>query len=164
MKEPINFIVVYSYKKVSYFLSNKNKVLDLSQSNLVREIPFPGCSSKHVGKTDHYLNKRLPKHSTRLKFSSVAHLHCKHAQHLVSLNQIFDHLPDMSSNIRNLVFNNFKIIYIKFNSPELNIGLKASKEHKLFPNSHCLFSTFNSHIPFPFYSIALPKSVYSYVN
>ena len=155
LKEPINF-VVYSNKNVSYFLSNKDKYPDLSQRNLVYEISCPGCGSKYIGNTDLCLSKRRTEHSTQLKFRSVAEhfLRCEHTQHLVNLNQIFDRLHDTSSvsnncNIRNLVFNNFKIIhsckyyssnvllllealYTKFNSSELNVRHKVSKELTLF--------------------------------
>ena len=119
--------------------------------------PKSGCGSKYIGKTVRCLNERLTEHSTQLKFSSVAQhfLHCEHAYHLVILNQIFDRLHDTSSvtnisfNIRDLIFNNFKVIhsrkyyspivllflealYIKFNSPELNDRLEARKEFTLF--------------------------------
>ena len=74
-------------------------------------------------------------------------LHCEHAQY-DWLND-FSFFSNSSSSIKNLIFNNYKIIYsnnsittnklliiealnIKFNKPELNSGVKATKELSLF--------------------------------
>ena len=42
LHNPIKFIIVYDTKKVSYFCSNKDKVPELSGSNVVYEITCPG--------------------------------------------------------------------------------------------------------------------------
>ena len=39
----VNFIVLYDNKKLSYFSSNKDKVLNLYKSKVVCEINCPGC-------------------------------------------------------------------------------------------------------------------------
>ena len=49
---PVNFIVIYDPKKFSYFLSNKDKILNLSKSNEVYEMKCPGCSATYIGKTE----------------------------------------------------------------------------------------------------------------
>ena len=46
LKEPINFIVIYNTKKISYFLSNKDKIPDLSRTNVFYQVFCPGCSHK----------------------------------------------------------------------------------------------------------------------
>jgi hypothetical protein len=38
---PVNFIVIYDNKKFSYFLSNKDKIPNLSKSNVVYEVTCP---------------------------------------------------------------------------------------------------------------------------
>ena len=111
----------------------------------------------YVGKTDRCIYKRLTEHSTQLYTSAMAqHLtECKHAQFLANLQGQYDRLNNLpsfsnsSNSIKNLIFNNSKILYsskstntnkllliealhIKFNKPEINSGLKASKEFTLF--------------------------------
>ena len=48
LKQPINFIVIYNTKKISYFVSNKDSVPNLSRSNLVYQFTCPGCNSKYT--------------------------------------------------------------------------------------------------------------------
>ena len=62
VKQPINFIVIYNTKKISYFVSNKDSVPNLSRSSLVYQFTCPGCNSKYVGKTDRCLSTRLTEH------------------------------------------------------------------------------------------------------
>ena len=52
LKQPINFIVIYNTKKISYFVSNKDSVPNLSRSNIVYQFTCPGSNSKYIGKTD----------------------------------------------------------------------------------------------------------------
>ena len=98
---------------------------------------------------------RLKEHATQLTSSAIGkHISdCGHAQYLASLENQFSLLNDIplpSDNvptpIENLVFNNFRILHytsynilaflenllIKYNHPQLNTGLKASKELQLF--------------------------------
>ena len=60
----VNFIVIYDTKKFSYFLSNKDKIPNLSKSNaaLVYEVKCPGCSATYIGKSERCLQSRLSKH------------------------------------------------------------------------------------------------------
>ena len=156
LKDPVDFVVIYNTKKISYFLPNKDKIPNLSKSDVVYEISCPGCGSKYIGKTQRCLETRLNEHGTRINKSVVAdHFHnCEHAQHIIGLNNMFDSLSNKttvshSTQVKNLVLNNFKILhscksynsnillllealYIKFYCPNLNSGLKASKELSLF--------------------------------
>ena len=59
---PVNFIVIYDTKKFSYFLSNKDKIPNLSKSNVVYEVKCPGCSATYIGKTERFLQSRLSEH------------------------------------------------------------------------------------------------------
>ena len=146
LQNPIKFIIIYDIKKVSYFCPNKDKVQELSGSKT------------YVGKTDRCVYKRLTERSTQLNTSAVAqHLtECEHAQFLANLQGQYDRLNNLpsfsnsSNSIKNLIFNNYKILYsskstntnklllieealhLKFNKPEMNSGLKASKELTLF--------------------------------
>ena len=156
LKIPVNFIVIYNTKKVSYFISNKDRIPDLSRSNLVYQITCPGSNHRYIGKTKLYLEKRLSEHSTDLDSVVANHfLNCQHVEYLANLNILYDNLNNRSpcknsSVIKNLITDNFKILsssnsltnnqlltlealYIKFNRSELNSGLKASKELTLFP-------------------------------
>ena len=48
--KPVKFIVIYQTKKVSYFLSKKNKIPDLERNDLVYEFSCPGCSATYMAK------------------------------------------------------------------------------------------------------------------
>lgn len=155
----VNFIVIYNTKKFSYFLSNKDKIPNLSKCCVVYEVTCPGCSETYIGKTERCLMTRLSEHTNPAKSAVGQHFHnCENLQHIVSLHFAFDRLYnnltltdlDVSTFISNLVINNSRILhttnsrtssnfllllealYIKYHSPSLNSGLKASKELKLF--------------------------------
>ena len=108
--------------------------------------------------TKRCLSVRLKEHATQLTSSAVGkHISdCGHAQYLASLQKqycLLNDIPLPSDNvptpIENLVFSNFLILHvtrstsynilafletllIKYNHPQLNTGLKASKELQLF--------------------------------
>ena len=157
LTHPVKFIVIYDTKKISYFISNKDKIPDFSRSNLVYQITCPGCNKSYIGKTDRCLHKCLSKHATQHTTSAVAQhlLECEHAQFITNFCHQCDILnnlscsSDLTSCMKNLIFNNYKILYSnkssntnqlliietlhnKFIKPELNSGLKASKELSLF--------------------------------
>ena len=154
---PVNFIVIYDTKKCSYFLSNKDKIPNLSKSNVVYEVKCPGCSATYIGKTERCLQSRLSEHINPTKSAIGQHFHnCQHLQYIVNLHFAFDKLynptdeyNNISAFIANLIIDNSRIlhttnsrtpnfllfleaIYIKYHSPSLNTGLKASKELNLF--------------------------------
>ena len=110
--------------------------------------------NKTFGKTERCLQTRLNEHFTQLHTSAVAQhfLNCSSAQHIADLNAHHDNLNTSfhePANPTNLIFSNCKIIHscksknpkqllileallIKQNKPEINSGLKASKELSLF--------------------------------
>ena len=151
---PVKFIVTYQTKKVSYFLSKKDKIPDSERNNLVYEFSCPGCSATYIGKTVRSLRTRLSEHA-KLNTSAVSeHLTtCEHARHIADLHNLYDNVndlnPDKPFNDYELITNNTKILqslqhtnsnillflealHIKFKRPALNNGLKASKELMLF--------------------------------
>ena len=152
-------------KKPAFFVSNKDKIPDLSRNNVIYEITCPGCNNKYIGKTERCLQTRLSEHSYNINTSAVAQhlLNCPHAHYLANLNSLFDNLnnssPPSQSYLNNFIFNKFKIIHsCKFNSsnlllisetlliklkPKMNSGLKDSKELSLFVWSN--ISIFLSH-------------------
>ena len=158
LTKPVKFIITYDTKRISFFVSNKDKLPPLSRSNLVYEVLCPGCGKSYIGMTKRCLSVRLKEHATQINNSAIGkHFSdCEHAQYLANLQNQFSLLNDIplpSSNvpsaIENLVFNNFRILHltkstnynilafletllIKYNSPQLNTGLKASKELQLF--------------------------------
>ena len=142
LTKPVKFIVIYQTKKVSYFLSKKDKMLSC-----------PSCSATYIGKTIRNLRKRLTEHA-RLNTSAVSeHLTtCENARHIADLHNLYDNVnglnPDKPFNDYELITNNTKILpslqhtnsnillfleaLYKFKRPALNNGLKASKELMLF--------------------------------
>ena len=97
LNKTVKFIVVYQTKKVSYFLSNKDKIPDGSRNNVFYEITCPGCNKRYIGKTERYLDKRLLEHSSDFQNSAVAQhfSNCDHVNYLTNLNDLFDNLNDM---------------------------------------------------------------------
>ena len=117
-----------------------------------------GCGKSYIGMTKRCLTVRLKEHATHVTNSAIGkHFSgCEHAQYLAGLqNQVslLNDIPLPSGNvpspIEKLVFNNFRILHltkstnynilafleallIKYNNPQLNTGLKASKELQLF--------------------------------
>ena len=48
LTKPVKFIVIYQTKKVSYFLSKKDKIPDLERNDLIYEFSCPGCSATYI--------------------------------------------------------------------------------------------------------------------
>ena len=71
LNKPVKFIVIYQTKKVSYFLSRKDKIPDLERNDLVYEFSCPGCSATYIGKTVRNLRTRLTEHA-KLNTSAVS--------------------------------------------------------------------------------------------
>ena len=154
LTKPVKFIVIYQTKKVSYFLSKKDKIPDLERNDLVYEFSCPGCSATYISKTVRNLRTRLSEHA-KLNTSAVSKhpTTCEHARHIADLHNLYDNVndlnPDKPFNDYELITNNTKILqslqhtnanillflealHIKFKRPALNNGLKASKELMLF--------------------------------
>ena len=49
LSKSVKFITIYDTKKLSYFVSNKDKLPPLSRSNLVYEVACPGCGKTYIG-------------------------------------------------------------------------------------------------------------------
>ena len=113
LSKPVKFITIYDTKKLSYFVSNKDKLPLLSRSNLLYEVACPGCGKTYIGMTQRCLSVRLKEDATKLCSSAVGqHVSvCEHAQFLATLQDQFTLLNDLplpsdnSSRIENLVFN-----------------------------------------------------------
>ena len=135
-------------QKLSHFLSNKDKISNLSKSNVVYEVTCPGCWESYIGLTERCLQKRLSERNNN-KSAIGQHFHsCKYGQHIISLDRACDDnmTPTKTSTfISNLICDNVKIphnanssasnflllveaLHIKCLSPSLNSGLKACKE------------------------------------
>ena len=125
-------------------MSTKDKIPELSRNKVVYQVTCPGCNRSYISKTDRCLLTQLSEHTTQ-------HNSAIGQQILADLQTQYDRLNDLplsqslSSSLTNLIFNNYKILFssnstttdklllikalcIKFNRPELNSGLKASKE------------------------------------
>ena len=145
-------VTIHEKKKFFYFLSNKDKMPNLSKSNVVYEVKCPGCSATYIGKTERCLQSRLSEHINPTKSAKGQHFHnCQHVQYIVSLHFAFDKLynstdeyNNISAFISNLIIDNSRILhttnsrtpnfllllealYIKYHSPSLNTGLKLAK-------------------------------------
>ena len=116
---PVNFIVIYDTKKCSYFLSNKDKIPNLSKSNVVYEVKCPRCSATYIGKTERCLQSRLSEHINPTKSAIGQHFHnCQHVQYIVNLHFAFDKLynptdeyNNISAFISNLIIDNSRILH-----------------------------------------------------
>jgi hypothetical protein len=71
LSKPVKFITIYDTKKLSYFVSNKDKLPPLSRSNLIYEVACPGCGKTYIGMKQRCLSVRLKEHATRLSSSAV---------------------------------------------------------------------------------------------
>ena len=118
LKISVNFIVIYKTTKISYFIFNKDRIPDLSRTNLVYEISCPGCNQRYIGKTERCLAERLCDQSSNFANCAVANhfVNCRHVNNLINLNNLNDHLNDFSSCKAAAIFkslndNNCKILY-----------------------------------------------------
>ena len=115
-----------------------------------------GCIQSYIGKTFRCLDDRLSEHVKDHQTSAIAQhfLECENAQFISNLNNLYDRLnnthfhTNTTSCMKTLIKSNCKILYhnsvknnqllllealhIKFLKPELNSGLKASKDLTLF--------------------------------
>ena len=111
----VNFIVIYNTKKLSYFLSNKDKILKLSKSKVVYEVTCPGCCKTYIGQTKRCLQKRFSEHNKPDKSAIGQHFNnCEYVQHIISLHHACDDnitLTDTSTFIYNLICDNVKILH-----------------------------------------------------
>ena len=153
LKKDVRMVIRYRNKNLGLYCSTKDKIPSDQRSNVIYEIKCPGCGGTYIGKTDRCLSVRLSEHSTRHDQPMF--------RHLSTCNQFIDYLKFFSMNelpdfisyenhLKNAVVQNSKILdyntfnfkwdqlcflesyHIKRRKPELNHGIKASKEFTLF--------------------------------
>ena len=138
--------------KVSYLCNTKDHSPLLTSSNVVYEFKCPGCSSNYIGKCDRTLFERTREHATVKGSAVYRHLiKCEGIAFLDSLLLIDVTEPLDDDELRdkriNLVRNNIRVLdksdnwsvllfkealAIKDNNPQMNSGLKASRDLNLF--------------------------------
>ena len=95
LSKPVKFITIYDTKKLSYFVSNKDKLPPLSPSNVVYEVACPGRGKTYIGMTQRCLSIRLKEHATRLSSTLCPRIICKSFFFVILyrfLNQCFGNL------------------------------------------------------------------------
>ena len=144
----IKLVVQYQTTKICFFTSTKDRTPLLSNSCVVYKMTCPGCAETYVGKTECTLHKRTAEHAWESKDSAInQHLNnCADYHHIRGLHAINETL-DLKEFYMNTVRNNVCILakahnwqtllflealYIKDQSPQLNTGLKATKQLQLF--------------------------------
>ena len=145
----VKFSIFFESTKISFFTSNKDKIPDLSNSNVIYQYCCAGCGAEYVGKTETTLFNRTKEHGWSQKDSAInKHFKtCRGWKEIIGLLQIFDPDVDEKQLQINSVRENTKIIRrsknwltlafheslaIKELKPELNKGLKSCKELSLF--------------------------------
>ena len=144
----IKLIVKYKTTKVCFFTPTKDRTPLLSNSFVVYKINCPGCAESYIGKTECTLYKRTSEHAWKSKDSAVnSHLNsCHNYDHIKDLfaierrlnvkefhtNSVRDNINILAKtdNWNTLLF--LESLYIKDQDPQLNTGLKATKQLKLF--------------------------------
>ena len=141
--------VVLKTNKISMFCSNKDRIDDDKKANVVYLFSCPGCSKKYIGKTERNLITRMEEHAKGNSDSAI-HLHlesCFLYNEYLNLFKLFYDKVDLFLHRYNTIINNTKILnvesnwlkllfleayYIKSYNPELNTGVRASRELQLF--------------------------------
>ena len=138
--------------KISYLCNTKDRSPLLTSSNVVYEFKCPGCASNYIGKCDRTLFERTREHATVKGSAVYRHLiNCEGINFLDSLLMIDVTEPLADDEIRdkriNYVRNNIRVVdksdnwsvllfkealAIKDNNPQMNSGLKASRDLNLF--------------------------------
>ena len=136
--------------KLAYYTSTKDRIPILSNSYIVYKFICPGCSANYIGETQCTLYKRTLQHGHEQKDSAIyKHLttSCQGYHHIEDIFKISnDQFDDVEFRVNQVRENTVIIgraydwsklqfmeaLAIKDNSPELNNGLKATKNLKLF--------------------------------
>ena len=152
-RESVKLKTIYKTNKLSMFCNTKDNISVEQKSNVIYRITCPGCFQKYVGKTDRNFITRLDKHGTKVDQPMYQHLSncCAFNDHIMLFT-----LPDAATNttivsnelhLHNAVIDNVEILdksnkwgqlqfleayYNKKLAPQINFGLKASKELQLF--------------------------------
>ena len=145
------FIINWKTINSNVFVSCKDKTPKTYQSSVVYEFTCPGCISRYIGKTDRCLYTRTKEHSYHTESVIDQHLStCEQFQHIKAHLELYpddDAKSNQTSIMAEHVFHNTEIIdksnhwslflyqeslAIQRYKPELNHGLKASKELIIF--------------------------------
>ena len=123
------------------------------KSHIVYEFCCPACNSKYIGKADRNICTCVQEHSGLDKKSLVYNhlLECKHFNYVVNLHSLppTSNLVEHLEHVKIAVYDNNKItdnsqnwielcflerLHIKWKKPELNYGIKATKNLFYFLN------------------------------
>ena len=145
----VRFKVIQSTQKFSYYKNMKDQISKLMKSYVVYQFNCPGCNKRYIGKTERNLCTRTEEHASTDKDSAIYnHLRtCTNYNHLKDLfsfgNDSFNEIQFDAKEVQNnneIVdsAHNWNVLLlkeallIKQKNAELNIGIKASKDLKLF--------------------------------
>ena len=144
----VNFVTKYSVTKLSFFTNMKDRLNPHSKSFVIYEFKCPGCISSYIGLTKRTLFQRTKEHSSRDESAIKLHIDdCAACEHLFGINNLLLNDVDVDEFKLNLIRDNTKVIdsgdcynlefkeafFIREKKPNLNHGIKASKELQLFP-------------------------------
>ena len=143
------FKIVLKTNKISMFCSNKDKIEKIKKANVVYLFTCPGCSKKYIGKTQRNIVTRLEEHAKGNQESAIyQHLNtCPFYEEYLNLFSLFHTeidtylhryntikncttILDVESHWLKLLF--LEAYYIKYHKPELNTGVRASRELQLY--------------------------------
>ena len=149
ISKPAKFQIHWQTTKIQYFTNTKDPIHKEHQSFVVYKFNCPGCNSVYIGKTDRNLVTRIIEHSKNSNSEIYQHIqHCNGFRHIHDLLSLPDTLCNNSSiELHQFLLANTRIIdrdkhwslllfkealAIRRNSPNLNHGLKATKQLILF--------------------------------
>ena len=126
----------------------KDKLPKLSKSNVIYNFACPGCQSSYIGITNRTLFVQTKEHASRNESAISVHLNdCSGVKHIYDMFNSFGNDVDVDDFKLNIVRDNTSIIdqstnwnilllkeaqHIKEKKPNLNNGIKASREFRLF--------------------------------
>ena len=152
-KENVKFNTIYKTNKLAMFCNTKDSISIDQKANVIYKITCPGCFKQYIGKTDRNFITRLNEHGSKVEQPMYQHLsNCSAFNDILNLLALPDLHNDVTivnkeQHLYNAVIKNAEIIdkndkwgqlqfleayYIKTLAPEINVGLKASKELQLF--------------------------------
>ena len=151
----IKIKTIFKISQLRDFASTKDKVPLMSKSNVVYQVCCPGCNATYIGKTERTLRERTIEHAwSDVESPMRNHLKsCQHFRHLFDMLSIFENgtRDDEHIALRNFSIQSIQdgikildndskwnqLLYkeamqIERKDPQLNRGLKASRQLKLF--------------------------------
>ena len=140
----------FETRKLSFYVSNKDRTPLLSNSGVVYEYECPGCGEAYVGKTNNTLWNRTGQHGWSQKASAVyKHFStCEAWSHMMGLlrlggeddidtkeqqiNAVRENTKILARQKHHLKLDFMESLLIKEREPGLNKGLKSCKDLALF--------------------------------